>query len=255
MENKFLTNLNAFRIKHEPEILMSIGLAGLTFSVVWGVKATIKAVKICDKKKEETGRDKLTKKEIFKLTWKTYLPVAISTGLSIPCIIAGNRVSSRRNAALVAAYTISENALREYQSKTKELVGEEKEKEIRDTIAQDKLNETKEIKEIVLADDSEQLFYEPLSGRYFKGTWNKLSEIVNDLNARALSSVTGYYTLNDFYEAIGLDSIDLGEEIGWGTPGLVPGCGLLKIQMSTAKTKDNKACGCIDYVYRPYPIR
>ena len=234
---------------------MSVGITGLCFSVVWGIKSTVKAVKICDNKKNELGREKLTSKEIFKYTWKTYLPVVVSTALSIPCIIAGNRVSSKRNAALMAAYTISETALREYQNKAKEIIGEEKEKEIKDAIAQDKINASKQdSKEIIITNDEEQIFFEPLSGRYFKSSWNKISEAVNDLNEKALASVVGYYTLNDLYEELGLDPVELGNSLGWGTPGLVPGCGLLKIKMATAKTKDNKPCGCIDYIYYPYSI-
>lgn len=256
MKGDFLKTLNVFRVKHEPEILMSMGLAGLTFSVIWGIKSTIKAVELCSKRKEELKVDKLSTKEVIKTTWKLYIPVVASTVVSIPCIIAGNRVSSKRNAALAAAYTMSETALKEYQSKTKELIGEKKEQEIKNAIAQDQVNKTedKQIKEIVFNDENEQLFLDPLSGRYFKSTWNNIQKIVNELNEQALSSVTGFYSLNDFYDRIGLDHTILGDEVGWGVPGFCPGCQLMKINMSTAKTKDDKPCGCVDYIYRPVPL-
>ena len=70
-------------------------------------------------KKKELKKDKLTLKEVFKETWKLYLPVVISTAVSIPCIITGNRVSNKRNMALAAVYTISETALQEYREKNK----------------------------------------------------------------------------------------------------------------------------------------
>ena len=72
----------------------------------------------------------MTVKETFKLTWKLYLPVALSTVASIPCIVMSNKVSNKRYAALATAYTISEAALQEYQEKTKEIVGEKKAKQI-----------------------------------------------------------------------------------------------------------------------------
>lgn len=254
MKNNFLISVNAFRVKHEPEILMSMGLAGLCFSVAWGIKTTVKAVKVCEKRKEELKWDKLPAKEVLKLTWKMYLPVAVSTLASVPCIIAGNRVSSKRNAALAAAYAISETALREYQDKTKEIIGEEKEKEIRTAIAQDKVDKDKESKEIVFDNDEEQLFYEPLSGRYFKSTWNNIVKAVNELNEEALGSVAGGYYLNDLYERLGLDGTELGAELGWCVPCVGLSFGLLKVRMCTTITKDDKPCGCIEFIIKPYPI-
>lgn len=251
----FVHNLNVFRVKHEPEILMSVGLAGLVFSVAWGVRATVKAVKVCEEKKKAENKDKLTKKEIIKATWKYYLPVAVTTCASIPCIIASNRVSSRRNAALAAAYTLSEAALQEYQNKAKEIVGEKKEKEIREAVDKELVEKSKgPSKELVMLDDSEQLFYEPLTDRYFKSTWNKIQQACNELNEEAIGSTTGIFTLNDWFYRIGLDYTEIGDNIGWCTPVFGNSEGLLKISMTTTVTKDNKPCGCIHYEVRPYKI-
>ena len=103
-----------FIAKHEPEILMGMGISGLIFSTAWAIRATIKATKEVENYKNSKNIDKITFKEGFKLTWKYYWPVAASIIVSVPCIIAGNRVSNRKYAALAAAYTISETALQEY---------------------------------------------------------------------------------------------------------------------------------------------
>lgn len=125
MQNPF-RYVKPFVTKHEPEILMGMGISGLIFSTVWAIRATFKASKAIRDYKESKQIEKITPKETFKLTWKYYWPVAASTLLSVPCIIAGNRVSSKRYAALATAYTISEAALQEYQDTTREIVGEKK---------------------------------------------------------------------------------------------------------------------------------
>lgn len=251
---KFLDSVNQFRIKHEPELLMGMGITGLVFSTVWAVKATIQAVRICDNKRANENKAKLTAKEVVKETWKLYLPAVVSTCISVPCIIAGNRISSSRNAALAAAYTMSEAALHEYQAKAKEIVGEKKEQDIRNAVAQDKIDNATPSKEIILSDSEEQLFLEPLSMRYFKSTWNKIQQAANEINEEALGSTTGSYSLNDWYDKLGLDNTEMGDMLGWCTPGYDYSYGLMKVSMDTGKTKDNKVCGCIHYDVRPYPI-
>lgn len=123
-----LKTIKPLMVKHEPEILMSMGLVGLVSSVFLAVDATAKAARVVEEEKYRLNKEKLTKTEIIKAVWKLYIPTAVITVASVPCIIAGNRVSSKRNAALAAAYTLSETALEEYQKKTKEVVGEKKKK-------------------------------------------------------------------------------------------------------------------------------
>lgn len=246
-------SINKFRTKHEPEILMGVGIAGLLFSTAWVITATVKAVKLIEKKKKELGRDKLTAKETFKIVWKLYLPVVLSTGISIPCIIAGNRISSKRTAALAAAYAFSETALHQYQNKTKELIGEDKEMEIREEVVKDSAKRI-ESKEIILSGSDEQLFLESLTGRYFKSTWNDIQKACNELNEEALCDSNGSYTLDDWFDKLGLESTELGALLGWALPYYGNSAGLMKIHMTTSKTKDNRPCGAICYDVEPYKI-
>ena len=133
MNNIFKT-IKPFMTKHQPEILMSMGIGGMIFSTIWGIKATNRAKDIITNAQDKeynkayhvvsTDPYILTNKDKIKLTWKLYIPVVVSMAVSIPCIVAGNRVSNKRNAALAAAYTLSETVLQEYQEKTREIVGE-----------------------------------------------------------------------------------------------------------------------------------
>lgn len=250
---KMIDNLNNFRIKHEPEILMGTGIAGLLFTTAWAIKATIKATKICEQKKIDENKEKLTFKEVLKATWKLYLPVAIGAAVSVPCIIAGNRVATKRTAAIAAAYTISKTALDEYQIKTREIIGEKKEQQIRDEVVKEKAKQI-DSKEVILIGDGEQLFLETLTGRYFKSTWNEIQKACNDLNERAIGSTTGSYTLDDWFNMLGLESTTAGQILGWATTSYGNSAGLMRIHMTTAKTKDDRPCGAICYDVEPYSL-
>lgn len=253
MKNNLFKLARPFLTKHEPEILMSIGIGGLIFSTVWAIKATEKAVRKLDLKKEKLKKEKLTFKETFVETWKLYLPVVVSVGISVPCIIAGNRVSSRRNAALITAYTLTETAFQTYQDKTKEVVGEKKEKEIHENTSKDLIKNGKyDNKNVIITGDGESLFYEPLSGRYFKTSWNKISRAANELNATAIGGIFGVISLTDWFNKLGLDETAISDTIGWSIEN--GKAGLLDISIDSHLTPDNLPCGAIHYINRPKPI-
>jgi len=238
--------IKPFVVKHEPEILMGMGISGLIFSTIWGIKATVKAVKAVNDYKEQKQFDKLTNKEIFKLTWRYYWPVAASITLSIPCIILGNRVSSKRYAALATAYTITESALQEYKDSAREIVGEKKVKQIQENIDNKKIEESyKGGNQIILTGNGDNLFFEPLSGRYFKSNWNDIAKAANELNADALSNMSGQISLNDWFSKLGLEDTDIGDNMGWELNSNPHN--LIEIEISSHVTKDNIPCGSISY--------
>lgn len=249
MQNPFKL-LRPFIIKHEPELLMALGIGGLTFSIAWSIKASFNASRKIDDYKKSKQIEKITPKETFKLVWKDYLPVVISTAVSVPCIIFGNRVSNKRYAALAAAYTISETALQEYQETARAIVGDKKAKQIQETVEAKKVEETyKGVNQVILTGNGDSLFFEPLSGRYFTSNWNSISKAANELNAEALGSFGGQITLNDWFCRIGLEETDIGYSMGWDLNG--DPTNLISIELSSHLTKDNIPCGSISYRKRP----
>ena len=254
MKTNIFKTIKPFVARHEPEILMTMGISGMIFSVVWGVKATAKAVRRIDNKKAELNKDKLTAKEVIKETWKLYLPVAVSTAISVPCIVAGNRISNKRAMALAAAYTISETALQEYKDKTKEIVGDKKYEAIQESISSDKIQKTYPdgIQNITMIGDGDSLFFEPLSGRYFKTNWNRISKAANELNASALGDISGTITLNEWFYILGLEGTVLGNELGWTV--MDGKDGIIDISIDSVLTPENQPCGSIRYNTMPKKI-
>lgn len=206
--------------KHSPEILTGMGVTGMLAAVIFSIRATPKAEKAIEEKKKELDKEKLTVGETIKATWKYYVPTAITLAGSTACIIGANSVNTRRNAALAAAYTISETALQEYQDKVKEVVGERKENDIRTDIERDKLNANPpKVTQVEFVGQGDQLFKDGISQRYFKSTYERVMQAERELQRQMLPGRDpfdiddGYITMDDVYIALGLETA--GDDRRW----------------------------------------
>ena len=232
--------------KYSPGILTGIGIAGMIGATFMAVKATPKALYLIETKKEESEVEELTPVETIKICWKCYIPATLTTVLSAVCLIGASTVSAKRNAALATAYSISEAALREYQEKVVEVVGEKKEKAVRDAVAKDQIERDPVTKsEVVIIDsNSNTLCYEPLSGRYFKSTIDKIKKAEIKLDRQMIQEM--YVSLNDFYWEIGLDETDLGDKMGWNLSK-----GYMDLSFSSQLADDGTPCAVIVYGIPP----
>lgn len=222
-----------------PEILIGFGLAGMLTSTVLAVKATPKALDIL----EQADRE-LSKVDKVKLTWKCYAPAAIGYCASAACIIGANSVNSKRNAVLAGAYKISEAALLEYRDKVTEVLGEEKEKEIRDSIAEDRVRKTERKGEVIVAGKGDTLCYDMHSGRYFKSNMDEIKRKLNEINYKLMQD--NILSVNDFYDQIGLDPINTGYDFGW----LVDD-GLIQLYFTSILTEDGQPCLAVHFDNMP----
>lgn len=208
--------------KHSPEILTGIGIAGMITTTILAVKATPKALKSIEEKKEEEQVEKLTPKETVKATWKHYIPAAVTGITSTACLIGGSHVSLRRNAALATAYKISETAMTEYREQVVETIGEKKEQAVREKVNQKQIEKVDPVKnEIYVTGEGESLCLDPLSKRLFKSDIDIIRKAENRLNKQMLHDICGSASLNDFYDEIGIDRTDVGEVLGWNTDHLI----------------------------------
>lgn len=222
-----------------PEILIGFGLAGMLTSTVLAVKATPKALDILEREDRE-----LSKVDKVKLTWKCYAPAAVGYCVSAACIIGANSVNAKRNAVLAGAYKLSETALLEYRDKVTEVLGEEKEKEIRDAIAEDRVNKTERKGEVIIAGKGDTLCYDMHSGRYFKSNMDEIKRTLNEINYKLMQD--NILSVNDFYDQIGLDPISTGYDFGW----LVDD-GLIRLYFTSTLTEDGQPCLAVHFDNMP----
>lgn len=244
-------NVRMVAEKRSPEILTGIGIAGMIGTVVIAVRATPKACQLIENEKYERACEddgfvrNLKPIDYVKVSWKCYLPAAITGCVSVVCLISGSTVNSKRNAALATAYTLSESAFKEYKNKVVETIGEKKEQSVRDAIAKDRINRNPvKSKEVIITGKGETLCYDSISGRYFKSDIDKIKRAVNELNRQMLEEM--YISLNDFYYAIGLSNTSMGDDLGWNIDQ-----GLLDLDFSAQLMETGEPCLAIDYRIQP----
>lgn len=231
--------------KHSPEILTGIGIAGMITTTVMAVRATPKALILIEERKEEIGAEKLEAMDMIKTAWACYIPAAITGTLSVACLIGASSVNARRNAALATAYTLSESALKDYQGKVIEMFEDKKNEAVKDAVAKDKVEKNPVItREVIITEKGNTLCYDAISGRYFKSDIEKIKKAECELNRQILDDM--YVSLNDFYYEIGLDSVKLGDELGWNVDS-----GYIDLSFSSQLASDGTPCLVIDYSVAP----
>lgn len=249
LSDKFKT-AQKFAIDNSPSIFTGLGVVGLVSTAFLTGQATFKAAEVISTEEFQLAKSgsnyNLTAKDKAQLTWKFYIP-AVGVGvLSCGAIIGANQVSSRRTAAVAAAYSLSEKAFTEYKDKVVEKIGEKKEKVVRDEIAQDRVhaNPLSE-RGVVIIDGKSALCYDTYSGRYFMSDMETLKKAQNDTNYQILSDM--YASLSDFYQRVGLSSTAQSEEVGWTTDKQ------LELEFSGTLSEDQRPCIAVSF--RTTPVR
>ena len=208
-------NLGRWFGKNAPGIMQGLGIAGMLSTTVVAVVKTPEALRLIEEKTKEKGA-KLTIGEKIKVAGKCYIPALITGSTSTLLLILASRESSKRSAALATAYSLSETAFREYREKVAEVFGEEGERTVKEVLIQDKMDSVP-APNIVVSDPDEFEAYEPVSGRYFSTSQNKLDAAVNEVNRRILSDpFDGFQSQNDFFELVGLPRTEgFNDKVGW----------------------------------------
>ena len=211
--NNVLKHTKLFFKKNSSTILTCVGGVGVVATTVMAVQATPKALRLLEAKKEEKG-EKLTAWETIETAGMTYVPTVITGVATIACIFGANALNKRQQAALMSAYALLDNSYKEYKKKVTELYGENADLEVRDELAKDKYE-----KETTEVSDGKRLFYDEFSERYFESTTEDVLRAEYNIN-RYLAEGGGVF-LNEFYEQLGIDTVDYGDYLGWSAYELV----------------------------------
>ena len=249
--------------KNAPTILTVTGITAMASSTYWAVKATPKALALKEKAEVEKNKkagtfkgDKvndwvpLTKVEIVQTCWRCYAPAFITGVLGAACLIGANSMNLRKNAALAAAYALSETNFKEYREKTLEEVGEKKEEKIRNAVAEEKITKNPVNTSTVLeTGNGDTLCYDAICGRYFKSSIEKLKSALNELNMELVQD--GYVSLNQYYDLIGLPDGALGDDLGWS---INDHHATVQLDLSAQLTKDEAQTPCMVVSFKYGPI-
>jgi hypothetical protein len=239
-------------------LLTAGGVVGVGATAVLTARASFKAAAILREKQaiaEEAQAERVgirmdvefSTREKAMIVWPYYVPPAVVGTATISSIIMANRISSKRAAALAAAYAISENRLQEYKDKVTEKLGINKERSLRDEIAQDQVNNDPPSKEVLILGSGDVLCRDSLSGRYFHSSVEMIKRAENKINTELFNSQ--YASLSEFYDEIGLEATDFSDQMGWNTMNMEP----FEIKFSTTMSPDNRPCLVLDYSTLPIP--
>ena len=64
--------------------------------------------------------------EIVKVAWKCYIPATVVGLSTVACILGANYLSERKQASLMSAYALLEQAYKEYRQKVQTTYGDDK---------------------------------------------------------------------------------------------------------------------------------
>lgn len=212
-----------FASEHRTSLMVGGGIAGMVIAGITAVRVTPKASMLLEERRcskhdaylENTeANPQLTIKDYIQVTWKYYLPPIALATVSAGAIIFAHKVDRKENAALAAAYAISESRLKEYSEKVLETVGEKKEKEVRNAIDKDRVNNNQPVdSEIISTGQGDTLCMDAWNGRYFYSDIEVLRRAAVDLSRAVLNDET--VTLNDFYDRINLPMTKNGDFFAW----------------------------------------
>lgn len=238
--------------RRSPQILTGLGVIGFTTTVIMAIKATPKAMQLIEEAEQQKYLDleldkvddsygtigvKLTPLETFKVVWKPYLPVVALGTASAGCILGANSIVLKRTSALAAAAQLSREALNEYRAKTLEVIGEKKERVIRDKVAESNLKKHESKNQpIIITGKGGTKCFDPFSGREFESDIDIINKAVNEVNYCLLNEM--YVSLNYFYEKIGLEPNGLGDLMGWN----IDRDGQIEVDFSAQLTQNNEPC-------------
>ncbi|MCM1179355.1 MAG: DUF6353 family protein [Clostridium sp.] len=255
--------------KHMPAILTYAGVCGVVGTAVMAVKATPKALSLIQLEKErinaelyktakENGKeefprvDKLTPKEVIAVAWKCYIPSIMFGFSTIACIISIHALDKRNQASLASAYAMLNETYKQYRNAAKTVYGEDADAKIQAEIAKDTFISADGIGVYSSdLDPSEKvLCYDSYSKRYFESTMAAVLNAEYHINRNL--QLRGYSTINEFYEFLGIEGLELGDEIAWELDSLMDG-GIMWLDFENhmAVLDDGLECCIVSAVWCP----
>lgn len=236
-----------------PVIFAGAAIVGVGITIFETVKATQLAIEDLEQECIEIDMPKDSWKEWLslggkaRLTWKRFIPVVLSGGLTIGCIFAGQYISIKRTATVAALYAAAEDKLKQYQEAATETVGEKKVNEIRTNMHQKQVNESwvEDDKDVVITEGGHHLIMDAYSGRYFRGDMEHIRQAEAKFALEMTQSM--FQSFEDWCYQIGVPTRRGDSQVGWNLD--KP----MEITFDATVAGNGEPCIVMDYCTGPYP--
>lgn len=209
----FANNAKLYLSQNSSTILTGLSIGGVGLTIYNAVQDSRKADYICAKHNPKS------KREEFELTWKCYIPTAISAATTVGCIIGSKIASDHQKEAISSAYLISQATLQKYQEKVIEQIGVNKAAKIHDDVIEEVSRDQRNVLysdggmagHVIDTGHGNQLFYDMPSKTYFKSDTNYIMAQVNKLNHEVRTEM--WFDQNEILYRFGLSGLKYGHEM------------------------------------------
>lgn len=222
MFDKVIKKVTSTVVDNKNEILIGAGVASLITSTVLAVKATPKALNSIDDEKDELSVSELTRKDVVKVAWKHYIPSALCAIAGTSAIIAGATMNKRKSAALTALYSVTNQTFQEYRTQTKQMVGDEKAREldkrttervVRNRESQYIINDVDYNDFIDKTGNGTTIIKDEITGKVFMSSTRAVEKAIVKANRKIFTE--GYITLNEWYSELDVQGVPILDFFGW----------------------------------------
>lgn len=219
--------------RHAPSILTGLAVGGVVGTAIFSAQAGVKAHRIIlhEGLRDSPFQDKL------RATWKVWIPPLAVGAVTISSVIGVHSILARRVAVAASAAALAESQFDAYRKAAEKVVGSKKEEEIRAEAPKHRGGVRATVQE------GDVLCFESYTGRYFSSTVDKIWRAVNQSNNEINNY--GQVAANDFFIALGMDSLHYGDDYGWNTDHLI------EPLFSSGVTEDGEPYLVLDYRIGP----
>lgn len=190
-----------------PIILTGVGIAGVIATTAACQKDTAKAMKMLD----EADIEIETKTDQFKYTWKCYIPTMVTGTVTILSIAAAGYLSHKTEMALAAALALNKDNLKKFETKAREIIGEDKVREIKQEVA--KADAAKATPPKKPVDKSLVRLYDPYTEQFIDTSIEKISLTMLAINKDL--TTTGEASYNKLIRLLGGKESKNIDMLGW----------------------------------------
>lgn len=219
-------NFQNFIRKNASTILSIIGGIGVVGTAILTAKATPKALEVirADSRINHDGDpDAYTVAEAIESSWSYFITPAMSGVATLFCIFGAGVLNKKQVNSVLAASGIINGMYKDYRQKNIELHGLDTDKEIMASIAADEADTEVRVCAydafgtscLEFGDENyeKELFYEPISKRYFWSTIPMVLEAQYTVNRNLV--LGGEISLNDYLEFLRIDGVEGGDTLLW----------------------------------------
>ena len=186
-------------------ILTCLSVVGVVGTAYLSGRAAVQA-----EKELKTLGEEAPIKEKAKTLAPIYIPTVAVGAVTVACMLGANTISRKQQASMLAAGVLIEQTYKKYKDKADDLLGA--------NVVEANLAKDDTPPDI---DEDERLFYfnyyedgeHPEYGSYFNSTVDKVLRAEMEVNRQFI--LTGQVNLNFFFNQLGINTVEGGDDLGW----------------------------------------